>query len=421
MRSNPVNISLAALLAAAAAASLWYFAGNSAGPAHLGSGTSGEQLSVPQPSAGHPPGEKQESGGRIAGGETDVDISVAAIKSCLSKPMGESGTCLDLLFREFFETSATADALAAIRQYEATDSQLRLSCHPVVHAIGRETFRLKSTVQDSFAACDQTCHSGCYHGAMERFMRGEGGDEERHISFEEVKAKAATACDPNQPTRFRFQCLHGLGHAVVYFADYQLEQALEACDAVGDGWSRSSCYGGAFMENVFSATPEKSDLSSTDYHYPCSKLGAKYQNDCYMMQTTRMSEMGLSTDRLFEECRAAGQYRHTCMQSIGRDLSNDVRIGDPALVAKKCERGAPGPEREACTRGVAYALIDNTWDGKYAFPFCQSYDGGDDAAYCFTISTGYLRGTFEKSAPALIAECNQYAPLSAPCRAAAGN
>ncbi|OHA08812.1 MAG: hypothetical protein A3B37_00480 [Candidatus Sungbacteria bacterium RIFCSPLOWO2_01_FULL_59_16] len=372
-----------------------------------------ERLAVPQPAMRESPQPTASGAG------AEAAVSAAGLKACLAKA-GESGKCLDRIFREFLSTRSTADALALVRRYEAEDSSLRLSCHPIVHAIGRETFRIKRAVDGSFAACDQTCHSGCYHGAMERFLRGDAAsdDEAGHLSLDELREKAAAACDPNEAVRFRFQCLHGLGHAIMFFSGYDLRQSLAACDATADAWSRSSCYGGVFMENVFSATPEKRDLSPTDPHYPCSKLEEKYQSDCYMMQTTRMSEMGLATPALFAACRDAGDYRHTCMQSIGRDLSNDARVGDPRLVAEKCGLGA-GEERRACTRGVAYALIDNTWDGRYAFPFCAAFRDAADAEYCFGTGAKYLSGTFEKSPASIREECGRYAPGSQACLDAA--
>ena len=84
-----------------------------------------------------------------------------------------SAECLDGLFRDALKKHSTLDALQLIQRLEATDTDLRRDCHPVVHAIGRETFLLKGTIHDSFSACDQTCHSGCYHGAVERFLRGD--------------------------------------------------------------------------------------------------------------------------------------------------------------------------------------------------------------------------------------------------------
>ncbi len=355
------------------------------------------------------------SGSTSAATAAPQGLPLAAVKNCLARA-GASGTCLNGLFQEFLKTHSTTEALAVVQKYEDADTGLRLSCHPVVHAIGRETFRQKGTVHDAFTACDQTCHSGCYHGAMERFLRGNaaGDDDAGHISLEELREKTKMACDTNEPTRFRFQCLHGLGHALMFFSDYRLTEALSSCDVLADNWSRSSCYGGLFMENVFSATPEKRDLSPTDYHYPCNSLDAQYRSDCYMMQTTRMSEMGLNTTQLFDECRKAGNYQHTCMQSIGRDLSNDARIGDPKAVAGKCELGT-GDERRACTRGVAYALLDNTWDGRYAFPFCASFKNGDDLNYCFGISQAYLQTTYAKTKEQMADDCRKYAGGSVLC------
>jgi hypothetical protein len=341
--------------------------------------------------------------------------TLAQVKACLGKPDGAE--CLDKLFGAMLETHSTAQALELIQRFEKEDVELRRDCHPVVHAIGRETFRLKGTIHDSFAACDQTCHSGCYHGSVERFLRGEEVYVQagRHPTQAELKHKAATACDGQLPGRLRFQCLHGLGHALLYFTRYQLVASLEACDALAEDWSRSSCYGGVFMENVFNATPESRDLSPTDYHYPCNKLHHKYRGECYVMQTSRMVEMGLSTEELFRECARAGAFGADCALSVGRDLSNYVRTGDAADVARKCE-GAQGVHREACIRGVAYALIDNTWDGRYAWPFCAALAQADDQNRCLHMSIQYLKSTFEKSADEVAKDCRRIANLSRRCQ-----
>ena len=206
--------------------------------------------------------------------------------------------------------------------------------------------------------------------------------------------KASAACDSKTPRRIYFQCLHGLGHAVMYFTENQLGNSLQACDTLPDDWSRSSCYGGVFMENVFSTVPEKRDISASDSHYPCSRVDAKYRGECYLMQTWRMQEMGLAAERLFDECVNAGPFEQQCAQSVGRDLSNAARAGDSRRVAEKCE-GAQGEARRACIRGVVYALINNTWDATYAAPFCSALRE-EDSAYCNQASKDYLRMFVEK-------------------------
>jgi hypothetical protein len=337
-----------------------------------------------------------------------------SVKACLNSR--RSAECLDNLFAAALKRHSTLEILHLLQRYEQQDPELRRDCHPVVHAVGRETYRIKGNIHESFSACDQTCHSGCYHGSVERFLRGDDiyAQVDRHPSTAELKQKAAVACDPEIPVRLRFQCLHGLGHALMFFSRYQLISSLEACDALPEDWSRSSCYGGVFMENVFNATPETRDLSPTDYHYPCNKLSAKYRGECYVMQTSRMTEMGLPIDKVFQECARAGEFRDHCMLSAGRDLSNDVRVGDMRTASRRCEL-VLNESRLACMRGVVYALIDNTWDGRYALPFCATFSGEDDQSACLRLSAEYLSGTFEKSPAEIAKECAAHFVQSARC------
>jgi hypothetical protein len=346
-----------------------------------------------------------------------TELSFESIQECLAKGAVRD-ECLDVLFRDYLEKHTTPEALALMRQYEAADAGFKGgACHPAMHSLGRETFRKLGTVQDSFAACDQTCHSGCYHGAMERFLRGEE-DDGRHVTRAELEARSVSACDPEQEARFRFQCLHGLGHAILFFSDFDLAESLRICARLPDAWSARSCAGGVFMENVFSSEPAKRDLSQTDYHYPCrsEKVPLQFREECYVMQTSRMTEMGLDTKGLFAECRRAGEYAGACAQSIGRDISNIARSASPRAGAGECELGAAGEERQACIRGSAYALIDNTWNGRDAFPFCAAFGSADDRAYCFRAGIGYLTSFFEKTAGEIEGDCRTYAAAAAECR-----
>lgn len=340
--------------------------------------------------------------------------TLEAVKSCLNSR--RSAECLDGLFAEALKTHSTFEVLQLIQRFEAQDPELRRDCHPVVHAVGRETYRIKGNIHDSFTACDQTCHSGCYHGSVERFLRGDDlySQVDKHPSAAELKQKAALACDPNIPLRLRFQCLHGLGHALLFFSRYQLQASLDACNALPDDWSRSSCYGGVFMENLFNATPESRDLSPTDYHYPCNKVADEYRGECYNMQTSRMTEMGLSTERIFQECERAGAFRQPCFVSVGRDLSNEVRLGRTRPAAQKCEL-VTGHSRLSCMHGVVYALIDNTWDGRYALPFCASFAQENDQVTCMRESAKYLTGTFEKSPVEIARQCAAHLLSSERC------
>jgi hypothetical protein len=341
-----------------------------------------------------------------------------AIGACLKAE--HSAECLDLLFREALRKHTTAELLQLVARLETTDADLRRECHPVVHAIGRETFLQKGSIHDSFAACDQTCHSGCYHGSVERFLRGDAlyAQSGQHPSQFELRQKAVAACDRGTPLRIRYQCLHGLGHAIMFFAAYNLDNALDVCDAMEDEWSRNSCYGGVFMENVVNAAEAKDNFDPADRHAPCSRVDARYRRECYTMQTSHMSAMGLSAASILDECGKAGAYREACARSLGRDLSNEARLGDHRGVAAKCEL-ATGDVRRACVTGVTYALADTTWDGRFAFPFCAALASAADQDECFRFVVQYLALYYEKSSVDIARECASHAPGSARCASAA--
>lgn len=132
------------------------------------------------------------------------------------------------------------------------------------------------------------------------------------------------------------------------------------------------------------------------------------------MQTSRMTEMGLAPERMLEECAKAGAYRLPCTQSIGRDLSHQARLGEAQSVVQKCEL-AQDENRLACIRGVVYALIDRTWNGRYAMPFCAIFGSTTDRDNCLKLSVDYLRMVFEKSADDIAEDCSRYAASSRRC------
>jgi hypothetical protein len=136
--------------------------------------------------------------------------------------------------------------------------------------------------------------------------------------------------------------------------------------------------------------------------------------ECYTMQTPRMTEMGLAPERMLEECAKAGAYRLPCTQSIGRDLSHQARLGEAQSVVQKCEL-AQDENRLACIRGVVYALIDRTWNGRYAMPFCAIFGSTTDRDNCLKLSVDYLRMVFEKSADDIAEDCSRYAASSRRC------
>jgi len=352
------------------------------------------------------------TGGQNAGQGLGNNVELAKILDCTSTEGQPLNVCYDKFIGDYVGDKTVKNLLSDLEMSRSTSSSMENSCHPVAHAIGRYSLTKHGNVGDAFEACDYTCHSGCYHGVMERlfFTEEQITAGLQHLGYDQLAQKVPGICLPanfkNPSKQILFQCLHGIGHAILYTIDYKLEQGLALCDLLPGSFERESCYGGLIMENVTAYEKSKRDIQKDNPHYPCNKLDAKYQYSCYAMQTSVMFDIGLSADEIAKECLNAGSQVETCFISLGRDLSNNIRTGGSAYVQKVCTNS--GQYAENCIRGAIYAVIDNTWDGKYALPFCEGLTEPLKTD-CLQRALNYLQYSHEKTQQELEDSCKQFA------------
>lgn len=125
------------------------------------------------------------------------------------------------------------------------------------------------------------------------------------------------------------------------------------------------------------------------------------------MQTSIMFENGLSNQQIAEACKSASDV-YACFISLGRDNSNSVRLNNLASALEVCEVFSAGNER-ACVDGLVYALIDNTWDAKYAYAYCEGIKNTTTKQICYLDSHYYLKSTYVLSKDDLNKQCETYA------------
>lgn len=322
---------------------------------------------------------------------------------------GDIAICYDDFVANYASVTgrSSLEMLADLEHARTLNSRIENACHPMAHAVGRWVYESTNDIVQSFDDCNEACHSGCYHGVMERVFEGETD----HPTFEEIAAKMPTICDPELfPTpALEFQCLHGVGHAVMYSMAYSLERALELCDLIPGSRGPASCHGAVFMENINAAKPELRDLDMDDPHYPCNKVDDTYKRSCYGMQTTVMFTQGLRETEIAEACvSGAGDYANTCMTSLGRDLSNYARIGEGEHLRHVCE-DLGGDYAADCVWGGIAALMDNTWDGSFAIPFCNLIQGEQLLNTCYFYTYHHLKGQYLFDRDAWLEQCSLYA------------
>lgn len=232
-------------------------------------------------------------------------------------------------------------------------------CHQPAHEIGRAGYQISQA--EAFEACSAACHSGCYHGAIEVFLQERG--------TENLPTDIKDLCDTFGSRFGRFECLHGVGHGVTAYLDYDLPEAIKSCQRLGDWFMTRSCLGGMFMENILAGqglgakgSGHTTDWTSEDPYFPCNAIDqdGDVQTECYMMQTSWMLWLnGYDFTALVEECLSTPEiYQSTCFQSFGRDAAGHT-LRNPARITELCALVPKSSDwLQRCTIGAVNVIID---------------------------------------------------------------
>ena len=277
-------------------------------------------------------------------------------------------------------------------------------CHQEAHTLGRAAYEVQG--KQAFKEGDSSCHSGFYHGAMESFLRERGTTN--------LAASIKDVCDSFETSFSRFECLHGVGHGLLAYEDYNLPKTIEACKDLGDQFSISSCYGGVFMENIVTAqgsgaTTDHSTewVNKDDPQFPCTTVKNNFEAlyQCYLMQTSWMLTISkYDFAWTAKQClKAPSSMVSTCYQSLGRDAAG-YTLRDPQRIVTICET-VPKSERFRCIVGAVNVIVD-FWGEKLegqASELCRlAVDGKHE---CFSTLALRLQELFtDKARQALVCE-----------------
>jgi len=199
-------------------------------------------------------------------------------------------------------------------------------CHPLVHFIGRASYKQERNMEKLFATDGSVCDSGFYHGVIEQNLAERGiiiFQDEQAKSFQGVTDICGSIADYSIPLRYS-SCIHGLGHGLMYVTDNDLPISLKGCDTIRGA---STCYGGVFMENAGSTTNPfhySKYLRDDDPLYPCNNINDKYELACWRYQSLHFARLtNRDWARTIEMClQIPDSFQGTCIQFVGSNLIN---------------------------------------------------------------------------------------------------
>lgn len=275
-------------------------------------------------------------------------------------------------------------------RYNAGDQYIISQCHQFTHVIGRAATQLFPTVAEAYNYGDTFCWSGYFHGIMEAIIAEMGIEQIPH----RLNDICATIPGKESYSFNYYNCVHGLGHGVMYVESHELFKALELCNNLEGSWERSSCYGGVFMENVIANEVDHvSDyLKKDDLIYPCNAVDEQYKHQCYLMQTSyALKELKYDFAAVFDLCaeKADTNYENICYQSLGRDASGSSSSNADRTRAT-CLLGPTENAQKNCIVGAVKDFISYHHSDTQAQSLCASLPENLQTS-CFDTAESYYQ------------------------------
>lgn len=282
--------------------------------------------------------------------------------------------CVQRRYQDLVHGSGVQAAFTELKGAYETDEFIKTNCHQITHVIGRAAVDLYGDIPESYSQGDNFCWSGYYHGAMEAVVAEIGPDK----ILDEADEICSSVSEEQEQSFYHYNCVHGLGHGFMGVLENELFESLETCDTLGDRWERESCYGGVFMENIMAdINPGNKTryLTADEPLYPCTEVGSKYKTQCYTMQTSyALQKQDGDFGKVFELCETVeDEYRPTCYQSLGRDVSGQT-ASDATKTKENCMLGEDDEARSNCVVGAVKDFVSYYHSDTQAKEFCESLD-----------------------------------------------
>ena len=283
--------------------------------------------------------------------------------------------CYEQRYRSIVAEQGVAEAFADLKAGYGADPEVQRLCHAITHAIGQAAVRRYSNVADAFAYGENACGSGYYHGVMQGYALTLG----REKLLSDLDAVCAGVPGKERKSLDYFNCVHGLGHAIMAVRGDELFDALHGCDGLTGPMEQNACVNGVFMENLIVDGAHGGHYSKYlkpgEPLYPCTAVGEKYKAECFDMQTSyALGVVQGDFSKVFALCAGVGApFRKNCYQSLGRDAATISRDQVPATVAT-CKLGRDREQRSYCVLGAVLDFVYYYHSDVQAKALCSGVD-----------------------------------------------
>ena len=293
----------------------------------------------------------------ILGSHEFMTSRAPARPRCPNDPRVALG-CYEQRYRSMVAGQGVAEAFADLKASYGADPEMQRLCHAITHAIGQAAAATYGDVAEAFRHGDNACGSGYYHGVMQGFALTLGPTK----LLADLDAVCAGVPGKERKSLDYFNCVHGLGHAIMAVRADELFDALHDCDGLTGSMERNACVNGVFMENLIVDGAHGGNYSKylkpSEPLYPCTAVGQKYRAECFDIQTSyALGVVQGDFAKVFALCAGVGApFRKNCYQSLGRDAATISRDQVPTTVAT-CKLGVDHEQRSYCVLGAVLDFV----------------------------------------------------------------
>ena len=270
-------------------------------------------------------------------------------------------------------------ALSKLMNLSRENSAVSEECHDTAHDVGRIA-SINMGASGAFSLGDLSCGSGYWHGVITQWL----------ADGHEVKELADDCVSRSGNSMARWECGHGIGHAIVLADD--IETALNECGTFPDE-VRDGCWHGSLMQD-YTDNPKRAPYEPCEARGYDKATADDYLHACYSMESVRIVK-GAGVAPTLEELRGSidrcrdiplPEWFQSCAAGIAGGVTDDTNpskedinaacgseIGDRELekwcwlsagsnmvanmgtieeAAKSCREIATGYKLEACMTGV---------------------------------------------------------------------
>jgi hypothetical protein len=145
-------------------------------------------------------------------------------------------------------------------------------CHSEAHDVGKVIFAHVGDIGMGLRICEDRCNSGCMHGVLMEAFTSIGKASPHHIDVAILGPAIKDLCQNNTVMTTSYSpgdCAHGVGHALMNLAGYEIQDALKGCHENEDQAMEYYCATGAYMEYVTERDAQDATTKST--LYPCDQ------------------------------------------------------------------------------------------------------------------------------------------------------